>query len=161
MNTTGKKLEALIKLAAEEQGVDYTRLNDAGHNLSTHGGADHQRFTPKNICDCIMFYDGAILFAEVKHRHGALRFDEIKQMDRLGKKWKPEIGVYSGVICQLKGDIYFVSYEELEKMEMQLDKKSFNASDAGNYGIELEMISVPRKRNKRPDILCIYELFQN
>ena len=144
--STGKKFEAVIKNACIEQGVDYTRLKDAGWQ----GEQTTRRFTSKNICDCILFFKRTLLFAEIKHRNGALRFDEITQLDELKKKWNPEAYIYSGVICQLKGEISFVPTPAIESMQKELGKKSFNSTDADAFGIEVNMIKPQGKRNLRP-----------
>lgn len=154
--STGKKLEALIKKACVEQGVDFTRLRDAGFMRSEK--SEHKRFTPKNICDCILFYRGVILFAEIKHRNGALRFDEITQLPDLEKKWKPEEGVYSGVICQLKGNMHFVPTSTIVQMKRESHKKSFNSSDAGHLGLNLHMFTPPRKRTERPNMMSLMDI---
>jgi len=149
--STGKKFESVIKNACIEQGVDYTRLKDAGWQ----GEETTRRFTSKNICDCILFYSRKLVFAEIKHRKGALRFDEITQLDELKKKWKPENYIYSGVICQLKGEISFVSTPTIELMQKELGKKSFNSTDAASFGMEIAMVKPHGKRNERP---VIFEL---
>ena len=129
----GKKFEALVRKSAEQQGIDYTRLKDSGWT----GEKTTRRFTSKNICDCILFINGYLHFVEIKHRVSSLRFDEITQYDELKKKWKPDIGVYSGVICKLKDRFFYIDFESLEKMKERIPKLSFNADDAEFFGYEL------------------------
>ena len=145
---TGKKFEAAIKNACIEQVVDFTRLKDAGWT----GEQTARRFTSKNICDCILIHGRLALFAEIKHRKGALRFDEITQLEDLKKKWKPDEFIFSGVICMLKGKISFVPTPVIEKMQSELGKKSFNSDDADFFGEEIAMIRPKGKRNLRPVI---------
>ena len=153
--STGKKFEADIKQAAIEQGIDYTRLKDAGWQ----GEQTQRRFTSKNICDCILFLDGVILFAELKHRNQSLRFDEITQLDELEKKWKPSSGVYSGVMAMLKGKIFYIPTNKIISMRYRIGKKSFNAKDAGEWGEEIEMIKPKGKRKLRPNLRQVMRLF--
>ena len=141
----GKKFEAEFKQACIEQNIDYTRLKDSGWQ----GETTTRRFTVKNICDCILFKNGVILFAELKHRKGALRFDEITQLDDLEKKWKPSEGVFSGVVAKLKGIIYFIPTEQILLMRDHINKKSFNAGDAEEYGYKLIMFKPKGKRKER------------
>lgn len=144
----GKQFEKEIQDACKEQDVDYTRLRDAGWR----GEETERRFTVKNICDAVLYKHGIILFAEMKHRQASLRFDEITQADELAKKWKPNQGVYSGVFCRLKGSVYFLSYEQLKRMEKLTSKKSFNRDDAHQFGVTVPMVLPNRCRKHRPDI---------
>jgi len=97
----GQSLEGMIKLSADEQDVDCTRLKDAGY---MGDNSNVRRFTPTNICDFILFQSPAILYAEAKRRDRSLAFKEITQFNDLEKKWKPEKNCYSGLICCLKGN---------------------------------------------------------
>lgn len=151
MKSLGKKFEDDIKKACIEQGIDYTRLRDAGWRCEE----TERRFTIKNICDCILYFGGVILFAEMKHRKQSLRFDEITQLDDLKKKWNPGAGVFSGVFCMLNGDIYFLSYQNIIDMRAELGKKSFNGNDALHYGLVVKMFVPNGKRAQRPDVQAI------
>jgi penicillin-binding protein-related factor A (putative recombinase) len=153
---TGKKFEAEIKAACIEQDIDFTRLKDAGWQ----GEQTQRRFTSKNICDCILFKGGVILFCEVKHRKGALRFDEITQLGELEKKWKPSKGVFSGVLAMLKGKIFYINTNNIIAMQNRIGKKSFNYTDAADWGIEVEMIIPKGKRKLRPNLNQIMKTFQ-
>ncbi len=148
---SGKKYEDLIKLPCEEQGVDYTRLKDAGWQ----GEQTQRRFTSRNICDCILFYRGNLFFVEAKKRAGSLRLDEITQKDDLMKKWNPGSGVFSGVICNLKGVDVFVCTPDLDKIKGNTNKKSFNFKDALAYGYEVARVVPAGKRTPR---LVMHEL---
>lgn len=150
----GKKLEATIKNACIEQDVDYTRLKDAGWR----GEETTRRFTSKNICDCILFYNRTLLFAEIKHRKKSLRFDEITQLDELGKKWDPLNYIFSGVICQLNGRMFFLSWLKLNQMASEIEKKSFNDKDAEIHGVIIPMVKPKGKRTYRPEISEIIEM---
>jgi len=151
MKNSGKKLEELIKLAAEEQGIDYTRLKDAGWQ----GEKTERRFTSKNICDCILFRTPFLFFVEAKSRKTSLRFDEITQLDDLIKKHNPKDKVFSGVICQLKGRMFWIVCTTIIQMRKTIGKKSFNLNDAEHFGIELKMVIPKGKRKARPDLFFI------
>lgn len=144
----GKKLEALVKKACLEQGVDYTRLKDAGWT----GEATTRRFTSKNICDAILFFDRSILFCEVKHRNRSLRFDEITQRKDLEKKWNPGAYQFSGVLAKLNGNIFFITTPQIDKIESETGKESFNDKDAAQFGLAVDGIIPKRSRVVRPHI---------
>ena len=154
--STGKKFEDNVKQACVEQDIDYTRLKDAGWQ----GEKTQRRFTSKNICDCILFKDGVILYCEIKHRKGALRFDEITQLDELEKKWKPISGVFSGVLAMLKGKIFYINTNNIIAMRNRIGKKSFNSSDAADFGVQVEMITPKGKRKPRPNMVQIMDSFK-
>ena len=144
----GKEFEKLVKLSCEEQDIDFTRLRDAGWT----GEQTQRRFTIKNICDAILFYKGIIVFVEMKTRKKSLRFDDITQLDDLGKKWKPENGVFSGVLCSLGNELSFVTYNNLLALKLNMIKKSLNHSDTDEYGIQIDRYVPPGKRIARLDI---------
>ena len=160
----GKKFEHEIKRAAIEQGIDYTRLKDAGFAAEQILEGGRKRFTPRHICDCILIFKRSVYFIEVKHRTGSLSFEEIKQFDDLKKKWIPDQHIYSGVLCKLYGETFLVPTLELEKMRDPLhgvQKKSFNQYDADRHGIAIKYFVPPKKRTPRPNLreallLCEY-----
>lgn len=152
---SGKKFEDLVKLACEEQDVDYTRLKDAGFMRAEK--SEHKRFTPKNICDAILVSRGTVVFTEMKSRKSALRFDEITQLKDLKKKWLPRKAIISGVLCNLNGTIVFMSVPAILLMESEINKKSFNSSDALAYGMAVETFIPLRKRTARPNIAILID----
>jgi hypothetical protein len=151
---TGKEFESLVKLAAEEQGIDYTRLVDAGYNLATEKSKT-KRFTPKNICDCILFKQPFMFFVEVKHRKSSIRFDELKQLERLRSKHKPESNIYAGFIVMVGNRCFWLSVPTIDKIQQNTPKKSFNSGDASCYGYEIGMVTPKGKRKPRPELCFI------
>ena len=145
---TGKKFEADIKQACIEQDVDYTRMKDSGWT----GEQTAKRFTSRNICDTILFYNRTLLFSEQKCRAKMLAFKEITQYKDLLTKWNPDKFIFSGVIAKLDGRVFFVSTPTITLMIEQLGKKSFNATDASEYGMEIAQVVPKGKKNPRPVI---------
>ena len=144
----GSKFEALVKKSCIEQGVDFTRFRDAGWT----GETTTRRFTIKNICDCLFLFEQCAVFIEIKTRKKSIRFDEITQLDDLGKKWKPDEHIYSGIIAKLNERSFFLSYSDLICMQSEIEKKSFNDKDADIYGMEMPTFIPPRARTNRFDI---------
>ena len=151
MKNFGKAFESDFKNACIEQGIDYTRLKDAGWQ----GESTVRRFTPRNICDCILFHHSIIVFAELKHRNNSLPFKDITQIEDLRKKWNPESGVFSGVVCCLKREVFFISTVNIDVMQSALGKKSFNADDANTYGLRVVPIVPKGKKKVRPHFLPV------
>ena len=148
MKNSGKKFEELFKLSCEEQDVDCTRLKDAGWQ----GEQTQRRFTPKNICDFICHNGKKLLFVELKSRKSSLRFDELTQLKDVTPKHRPEKNRFAGFLCELKGRWFFLDVEEIASMQKLIDKKSFNANDAEEYGQEINGVTPKGCRKARINI---------
>ena len=153
---SGKKFEDLLKLSCEEQGIDYTRFRDAGWQ----GEKTARRFTVSNICDCFLFDGKTLLFLELKHRKQSLRFDELKQLGDIEKKYKPDMNIHSGFLCSLKGRVFYIDTPSLRLMETKIDKKSFNAFDAEEWGREVNEYIPKGCRKPRLNIRGMFFEFQ-
>lgn len=134
MKNTGKKFEEMFKKSAIEQGYDYTRLKDAGF---VGDKSESRRFTPKNICDCIVFGCRELRYLELKSRASSLRFDEVTQEQSLAKKEAAIqesdkcLGAATGVVVNFQntGEIFYYNIMMTEQLRLDTGKKSFNASD--------------------------------
>ena len=155
MKNSGKKFEELFKKSCIEQGLDYTRLKDAGWQ----GEQTQRRFTSRNICDCIVFNGKTLLFAELKSRKSSLRFDELTQLKDLSPKHKPERNQLAGFVCELNGLWFFLSVTDIEYMSDNIGKKSFNSNDANEYGIAIDGVTPKGCRKARLNIKTI--IFNN
>lgn len=149
---TGKKFEELFKLSCEEQDIDYTRLKDAGWQ----GEQTQRRFTPKNICDCIVHNGKKLLFVELKSRKQSLRFDELTQLDDIRPKHRPEKNRYAGFLCELKGMWFYLSVDEIDAMQASIGKKSFNTTDAVEFGSQISSITPKGCRKARINVNGIF-----
>ena len=142
---TGKKLEELIKDSAKQLGIDYTRLKDAGWQ----GEQTQRRFTVKNICDCILFNVPKLYFIEAKSGKTSITFARLTQQKDLIKKHNPSKFINAGYICQIKGIWFYLSASEIERMQDEIGKKSFNDCDAARYGKGLPGFTPTGKRKQR------------
>lgn len=157
---TGKQFEELIKDSCEKQGLSYTRLKDAGWM----GEDTQRRFTPTNVCDCIIFDGSTLLFAEAKHRRDRVEFAGLKQLgDLLKKKDKekqtPNIS-YGFLFC-IKGQFFYGSAEKLSGMAFVLAKKSFNLQDAEDHLIKIGTYLPARARKERLDLQSLFQLLKS
>ena len=131
---TGKKFEELFKKSAIEQGFDVTRLKDAGF---VGDKSESRRFTPRNICDFVLFRDGRLFYCELKRREKSLRFDELTQQKDLVKKDLSEVnGVDAGYVISMAGDVWWINAGLIEQLEQDTGKKSFNTRDLINLSLE-------------------------
>ncbi len=133
----GKKFEALFVKSCAEQGIDTTRLKDAGWQ----GEKTIRRFTVKNICDFVLFNGQSLYFLELKYRSKSLRFDEITQREALKKKensFSVDVTPFAscGVVVCLSGRVFYIHVHFLDELEFITGKKSFNAKDCESLSEE-------------------------
>ncbi|CAM0103410.1 hypothetical protein PODOV084v1_p0034 [Vibrio phage 340E47.2] len=130
----GKGFEKLIKESCVLQGVDITRLFDAGSYVGGEQTGTGRRFTTKNICDFILFDEGKIVFVEAKHRKQSITFESITQRKGLQKKYEASsqgklldcgLLVWFGNVEQC----WWVHVGALDELQFITGKKSFNAKD--------------------------------
>ena len=78
----GKQFEKDIQKSCKKQNIFFLRLQDAGG----WSNADNTRFTPKNLCDCIMHYGEKTLLVELKsHKGKSIPKAAMKQLEGLSK----------------------------------------------------------------------------
>lgn len=156
---TGKEFEALIKDSCEKQGLSYTRLKDAGWM----GEATERRFTPTNVCDCIIFDGSTLLFAEAKHRRDRVEFAGLKQLkdliDKQGKCSAPNVK-YGFLFC-IKGNFYYCDALTLSAKRETMGKKSFNEDDAKEFCTPITMFLPDRARKERLDIANLMRILKH
>jgi len=151
----GKGLEKLLQESCKMQGVDCTRLRDAGWQ----GETTQRRFTIKNICDFILFDQGAIVYVECKHSKDRLALSRLTQQDDLMEKLaqgKPNL--FAGYICHIDCLTVYISAAAIDKFAAD-GKKSINKTDAMRIGQPVLYFTPPRARKPRLDIeSLIHEL---
>lgn len=149
----GKDFEALIKDSCEKQGISYTRLKDAGWQ----GEATERRFTPTNVCDCIIFDGNSLLFAEAKHRKDRVEFSGLKQLkDLLSKQGQCAIpNIHYGFLFCLKDNFYYCDAMKISVIQEICGKKSFNEDDAKRFCVPVATFLPERARKERIDISAL------
>lgn len=151
----GKGLEKLLQESCRLQGVDCTRLRDAGWQ----GEQTQRRFTIKNICDFILFDQGAIVYLECKHAKDRLPLSRLTQQDGLMEKHKMcKPCLFAGYLVHMNGANFFISAAMVDSFS-KIGKKSINKSDAMLMGYQISTFVPPRARKPRLDVQAlIYEL---
>ena len=151
----GKDLEKLLQESCKLQGVDCTRLRDAGWQ----GETTQRRFTIKNICDFILFDQGAIVYLECKHSKDRLALSRLTQQDDLVAKvvqGKPNL--FAGYLCHIDGENFYISAEAVGIFTIA-GKKSINKTEAARIGTRVAPFTPKGARKPRLDIeSLIYEL---
>lgn len=153
----GKKFEDRLKSSSEDLGVEFQRFIDAGYSVEEDKKKkdSKKRFTPSNICDCLVFYNGILVYVECKSYLSSIPFSATgKQRDRLEKKWKPETLVSCGFLCEFRNadEFWFIPLCEFDRMKTFLTKKSFNTKDVINYGIRVGEVTPKGKRSPRLNV---------
>jgi len=137
----GKDLEKLLQESCKLQGVDCTRLRDAGWQ----GETTQRRFTIKNICDFILFDQGAIVYLECKHSKDRLALSRLTQQeDLVAKAVQGKPNLFAGYLCHIDGENFYISAEAVGIFTIA-GKKSINKTEAARIGEELAH-SPPRER---------------
>jgi len=151
----GKGLEKLLQESCKIQNVDCTRLRDAGWQ----GEQTQRRFTIKNICDFILFDQGAIVYLECKHAKERLAISRLTQQDDLLAKLallKPCL--FAGYLLHICDETIFISAAAVDKF-LNSGKKSINYKDALSIGRRVEPFTPERCRKQRLNIQAlIYDL---
>lgn len=144
----GKGLEKLLQESCEKQGIDCTRLRDAGWQ----GEQTQRRFTVKNICDFILFGDCAQLFVECKHAKDRLALSRLtQQKDLIAKEKKRINNLFAGYLLHISGDTFFIRAGAVEQFAGN-GKKSINWSEAAMIGLPVGEFTPPKARKPRLDI---------
>ena len=162
----GKAFEDRVKSSAEDLGCDFQRFIDAGYSVDQDKEREDsdKRFTPSNICDCLVFYNGILTYIECKSYESSIPFSQTeKQRKRLKKKWKPESLVSCGFLCEFRnaGEVWFIPLCEFDRMKTFLVKQSFSAKDVVHYGIRVGEITPQGKRSPRLNVpKMIVDIFE-
>jgi len=151
----GKGLEKLLQESCKIQNVDCTRLRDAGWQ----GEATQRRFTIKNICDFILFDQGAIVYLECKHSKDRLALSRLTQQDDLIEKLKQaKTDLFAGYLCHIDGENFYIGAEAVGIFTIA-GKKSISKADAARIGQRVLPFTPKGARKPRLDIeSLIYEL---
>lgn len=151
----GKGLEKLLQESCKFQGVDCTRLRDAGWQ----GETTQRRFTIKNICDFILFDQGAIVYLECKHSKDRMELSRLTQQeDLIAKSSQGKPDLFAGYLCHIDGETFYISAKAIESFKAS-KKKSINKTDAARIGERVGSFIPGGARKPRLDIeSLIYEL---
>lgn len=121
-----------IKKSCMKQDVLFYRFKDSATSFS--GGS--ARFTPKNICDCMVFHRGILLFLELKSCKGkSFSFTEhsLKQLKDIDKILKDKVDnyrpkVYGGFLIEFReiSKTIFISTENIIRYLHENNTKTLN-----------------------------------
>lgn len=168
---TGKEFEKLFQDSCKLQNVLFIRFRDAGFQGITNS-QNTQRFTIKNIADCVVFNGDLMATVELKHRKQSLAFKDITQFKDLNKLHNSIIDMeVKNATCGLLvcfGDMdkmWWISIPAIEELATHTGKKSFNHKDCLALVDDLPLLLVkvnhvklPRKRNLRIDTNFLKEI---
>jgi hypothetical protein len=144
----GKALEKLLQESCAVQGIDCTRLRDAGWQ----GEKTQRRFTVKNICDFIVFGDSTLLYIECKAAKDRLALSRLtQQKDLLSKAASTSQSIFCGYLVWIAGEIVFIRAGAIDRFEV-CGKKSINKADAIMIGTKVDEFTPHRARKPRLDI---------
>lgn len=149
MKNNGKRFEENWKNSISEE-IFYYRLRDSSNTWSN---GDKTRFTPSNICDCIIF-DGEILFTlELKSTKGkSLPFNNIKEHQIKDLLWCSEFAnIVSGFVIEYSDfdECYFIEISIFKKFFDKKERKSLPIDFCRKNGIKIgvEKLKINRRFN--------------
>ena len=154
----GKRFEADIKASIPENILFY-RFKDSP-NFGGSNAGEFSRFTPSNVCDCMIFRSPKLYFLELKTTQGktySLNDSAFKQLERFRKLGDYENTVKAFIINFRELEkTYFITTYQLESFLMKSGKKSIKAIECAEIGI---LISQKKLRtNYRYQIEDIFNL---
>ena len=150
MKSTGKRFEENFKKSVPKN-IFYYRLKD---NSNTWSEGTKTRFTPNNICDCIL-YDGDYLYIlELKSTKGkSLSFNNIKKHQIEDLTWASQYAnIVSGFIINFSDldECYFIEISRFNEFYESTGRKSLEIAYCRKKGIKLGVEKL--KINKRYDV---------
>lgn len=173
-DNNGKKFEKNIQDSCDKQNVLFERYKDNGK--FGFGENTMTRFTSENPCDGHMFFNGNLIYLELKTaKTSSMSFNQPPTEQIKGEN-KPSIkahqvnsllkrslfdGVYAGLLVSfsdrqnksgtVQGGTYFIEINKWLAWAIDCGKKSMNVNDARSIGIEIQ--SKKLKVNDRYDIV--------
>lgn len=174
----GKRFEQNIKASCEKQGILFERFVDNGK--FGFGESAITRFSSENPCDGFLFFEGVIVYVELKTATtGAISHNQPPMVQEKGKT-KPSIkanqvkslieragydGVEAGLLVEfydretktqtIKGGTFYIDIFDFIGWTVISGKKSMNVTDARSIGTPVD--SVKLKVNSRYDIRGMLE----
>lgn len=138
MKNIGKVLEAEFK-ASIPTTYFYYRLRDSAGAWS---GGENTRFTPTNICDCIVYGKGILTLIELKNTYNAsLPLNNIKpsQLKGLSEINTEGVQAYFFICFRAKERSFLVDAKKVKAFEETGARKSIPLKWCEDEGIEIKM----------------------
>lgn len=131
----GKCFENDFKVSVPDDAY-YLRLNDAGG----WSNAENTRFTPSNVCDCIIYDRFNMFMIEFKsHRGKSIPFSCIREKQLQGLAKAREKGVIAGFIINFRdlAETYFIYVEDVHFIMSKEERKSIPIDYVRTVGIKV------------------------
>lgn len=139
---SGKEFEGQWRKNAKKvEGLFFLRLKDSATSYGRTNAA--VRFTPDNICDCLMFKSGALFLLELKNtRQPSLGFDRIRdnQIAGLLKAVETNPDIIAGIVCNFEKshETWFLTIDKLWDFMQSATRKSIPIAFFRDNGVEIE-----------------------
>ena len=122
MKNKGYVLQDNIKKSCEKQDILFYRFRDSPFSFAN---SDKTKFTTNNICDCMIFLSGKLLFLELKSVKGKSKsftnheFRQLNDINKIihNKNRYERFGVYGG---------FLIEFRELEQSYEENNTKTLN-----------------------------------
>ena len=155
----GYVLQDNIKKSCEKQDILFYRFKDSPFSFAN---SDKTRFTTNNICDCMLFLGGRLLFLELKSIQGKSKsftnhdFRQLNDIHKIiyNKQNIKRYGVFGGFLIEFREieKSYYFSIDDIFKYFEENDTKTLNIEKylKNYYAIEIKQEIL--RKNYRYDI---------
>lgn len=139
---SGKEFEGQWRKNAKKvDGLFFMRIKDSATSYGRNNAA--VRFTPDNICDCLMFKSGALFLLELKNtRQPSLSFDRIRGNQMYGLLEAVQINpdIIAGIVCNFEKsqETWFLNIDKLLEFMRTATRKSIPVAFFRENGIQIE-----------------------
>lgn len=143
----GYVLQDNIKKSCEKQDILFYRFKDSPFSFAN---SDKTKFTTNNICDCMVFLNGRLLFLELKSVKGKSKsftnheFRQLNDINKIihNKNGLKRFGVYGGFLIEFREieKSYYFSVDNIFKYFEENNTKTLNIEKylKNYYAIEIE-----------------------
>ena len=159
----GYVLQDNIKKSCEKQDILFYRFKDSPFSFAN---SEKTKFTINNICDCMIFLSGKLLFLELKSTKGkSFSFTEhsLRQLNDINKiihnkQGLKRFGVYGCFIIEFREleETYFIQVQDILKYLNENNTKTINIQ---KYIKDNKFIKVEQKLLRKNYTFDIRKLF--
>lgn len=162
-NNKGYVLQDNIKKSCEKQDILFYRFKDSPFSFAN---SDKTKYTTNNICDCMIFLGGRLLFLELKSVKGKSKsftnheFRQLNDIKKIihDKQGRIRYGVYGGFLIEFREleKSYYFSVNDISKYFVDNDTKTLNIEKYIKNYPYIEVGQVLLRTNYRYDILKMF-----
>lgn len=159
----GYVLQDNIKKSCDKQDILFYRFKDSPFSFANSAKT---KFTVNNICDCMLYSSGKLIFLELKSVKGKSKsftnheFRQLNDIKKIihDKQGRIRYGVYGGFLIEFREleKSYYFSVNDISKYFVDNDTKTLNIEKYIKNYPYIEVGQVLLRTNYRYDILKMF-----